>query len=82
MMPWLLTKKRVQVDPDSAHAPRSAWLGLPCEGDFQRAVVELTKAIEIDPSYARAYGHLGRAYYDLRDWEDAIPAFRKALELE
>jgi len=37
--------------------------------------------VEIDPSYASAYGHLGRAYYDLRDWEDAIPAFRQAIDL-
>jgi tetratricopeptide (TPR) repeat protein len=44
-------------------------------------VVVLQKATEADPDYTAAFGHLGLAYYVLRNYEDAIPAYKRALEL-
>jgi tetratricopeptide (TPR) repeat protein len=43
--------------------------------------VVLQKATEVDPTYAPAYGHLGLANYVLRNYEDAIEAYKKAIEL-
>jgi tetratricopeptide (TPR) repeat protein len=40
----------------------------------------LNKATELDPDFAPAFGRLGLAYYVLRNYEDAIPAYRQAIE--
>lgn len=70
------------VDPNSAHALDAlGWWGYFQTGDHQRAAVVLEKATELDPSYGPAFGHLGLAYYVLRNYEDAIPAYHQALEL-
>ena len=47
----------------------------------QRGVDYLEEALRKDPQYAAAYRHLGQVYYDLRYYEEAIPAFEKGLEL-
>ena len=47
----------------------------------QRGLDYLEEAISQDPSYAPAYRHLGQVYYDLRNYEEAIPALEKGLEL-
>ena len=41
----------------------------------------MEKAIEIDPEYATAYGHLGVTYYVRRNYEEAIPNLKKAIDL-
>jgi tetratricopeptide (TPR) repeat protein len=38
-------------------------------------------ATEADPSYVPAHGHLGLAYYKMRNYEDAIIAYKRAFEL-
>ena len=50
-------------------------------GDPDRAISTLRKAIELDPEYASAYAHLGRAYYTLLNWESAIENFNKAFAM-
>jgi tetratricopeptide (TPR) repeat protein len=47
----------------------------------QRGVDYLEEALRKDPNYALAYRHLGQVYYDLRNYEEAVPAFEKGLEL-
>jgi tetratricopeptide (TPR) repeat protein len=47
----------------------------------QRGVDYLEEALRKDPQYAPAYRHLGQVYYDLRYYEEAIPAFEKAIEI-
>jgi tetratricopeptide (TPR) repeat protein len=47
----------------------------------QRGVDYIEEALGQDPGYALAYRHLGQIYYDLQNWEEAIPAFEKGLEL-
>ena len=47
----------------------------------QRGVDYLEEALSQNPEYALAYRHLGQVYYDLRNYEEAIPAFEKAIEL-
>ena len=50
-------------------------------GDPDRAISTLRKAIELDPEYAPAYAHLGRAYYTLLNWESAIENFNEAFAM-
>ena len=40
------------------------------------------KAIELDPKFASAYYHLGKALYNENEHEEAITAYRKAIELD
>lgn len=47
----------------------------------QRGVDYLEEALRQDSNYAAAHRHLGQVYYDLRYYEEAIPAFEKGLEI-
>jgi len=48
-------------------------------GDSSRAVVEIKRALEVDPDFSSAYGHLGVIDYVRRRYEDAVPNFEKAI---
>jgi tetratricopeptide (TPR) repeat protein len=48
---------------------------------MQRGLDYLEEALSQDPEFALAYRHLGQVYYNLRNYEEAIPAFEKAFEL-
>ncbi|MFN7973809.1 MAG: tetratricopeptide repeat protein [Acidobacteriota bacterium] len=51
------------------------------QGDLDLAVLELERAIEIDPRYDLAYLYLARTYLRVEDDEAAEPLLRKALEV-
>ena len=48
-------------------------------GLFAQAVELFTRAIKLRPDYADAYGSLGHAYFDLRDWPNAAATLERAL---
>jgi tetratricopeptide (TPR) repeat protein/DNA-binding winged helix-turn-helix (wHTH) protein len=43
------------------------------------AIAEYTRILKLNPSYPRAYYHLGLAYQELHQQADAAPAFRQFL---
>ncbi|XP_010692405.2 uncharacterized protein LOC104905524 [Beta vulgaris subsp. vulgaris] len=50
---------------------------------FNEAIKDCLKSIEIDPNYSKAYSRLGLAYYAQGKYGDAISkGFKKALELD
>src|SRR5262245_17838643 len=49
--------------------------------DYDRAIADYTKAIEIDPSFVAAYHDRGLAYTSKGDYERAIADVTKAVEL-
>jgi protein involved in polysaccharide export with SLBB domain len=49
---------------------------------FKQAANTFAKAIELSPDYADAYLALGRAYYDLGQWEQAIDSLQRGLALK
>jgi tetratricopeptide (TPR) repeat protein len=49
--------------------------------EFDKAVSQLTKATELDPSYSPAYNTLGYAYMPQGKYSDAETAFKKYIEL-
>ncbi|XP_065350268.1 small glutamine-rich tetratricopeptide repeat-containing protein alpha-like [Cloeon dipterum] len=51
-------------------------------GNFHAAVMDCKTAIQIDPSYSKAYGRMGVAYAQLKMHAEAIDSYQKALELE
>ena len=50
-------------------------------GSYELAIEDETRAIEIDPTNARAYNNRGVSYRELGDFEQSIKNFTKAIEL-
>jgi tetratricopeptide (TPR) repeat protein len=57
-------------------------LGYGAEGDYDRAIADYTKAIELDPKFARAYNNRGTVYGIKGDHDRAIADFAKAIGLD
>ena len=52
------------------------------EGEYDRAILEYNKAIEIDPNYASAYMNRGKTYADKGEFDRAILEYNKAIEID
>ena len=50
--------------------------------DYDRAIADYTKAIEIDPKFADAYYNRGLAYCYKQDYDRAITDYTKAIEID
>jgi len=51
-------------------------------GMYDEAIVELEKAIEMNPSYEEAYTNLGVAYAGKGMYDEAISEYNKAIEID
>ena len=51
-------------------------------GNFQEALANFNRAIEIDPNYAKAYNNRGAIQGKLGNHEEAIADFSRAIELD
>ena len=56
-------------------------LALIMDGEYEEAIVELNKAIELDPEYADAYYNRGIAYDKSGEVAKAISDYEKCIEL-
>ncbi len=69
----------VEADPQSAAAADLlAWYQL-LQGDYGPAQRNFEQALELDPTYYRSHGRLATLYFQRRNYEDAIPAYRNAI---
>ncbi len=50
-------------------------------GEYQQAIGDYDRAIELSPNYARAYASRGSAYRRLREYQRAIEDYNRAIEL-
>lgn len=50
--------------------------------DYQGALADYTKAIELKPDHARAYYNRGGTKADLKDYQGALADYLKAIELK
>jgi len=50
-------------------------------GNYDGAIAEYNKAIELDPKYTNAYINLGYTYYQKKQYDLAIPFYTKAIDL-
>jgi Flp pilus assembly protein TadD len=51
-------------------------------GQVSEALERFQHALEIDPEYWEAYSGLGRAFFKLKQWENAVGPLRRATELK
>jgi len=49
--------------------------------EFQKALEQINKTIQMDPSYAEAYFTKGMIYYKMKEYDLAEPELEKAVEL-
>ena len=75
---WILT----MFNPDYADAYYNRGLAYFYEGDYDRAIADFDKAIELKPDDAVAYNNRGNAYADKGKYDRAIADFDKAIELK
>ena len=50
--------------------------------EYNKAIADLTKAIELEPDFIAAYYNLSNAYYQIQDCQQASANYRKAQERE
>lgn len=50
-------------------------------GLYPQALEIFQRVVKLDPNHANAHFALGHAYYDLKQWRNAIESFKVALEL-
>jgi len=51
------------------------------EGQYDQAILDYNKALEINPRYAEAYNNRGVAYANKGQYDQAISDYNKALEI-
>ena len=69
------------VDVNPNYAPALDRLGLVqlLTGDYDKAKINLDKALQIDPTWGDAYAHLATLYFQQRNYEDAIELFKPGI---
>lgn len=76
-------KQAVEINPGSAGAQfELGWTYLISLGNYNKAEEHLSRAIKADPQFGRAFGALAITYWQHRNYEDAIPNFERAIQLE
>lgn len=50
-------------------------------GLYSQAATILQRAVKLDPQFADAHFALGHAYFDLKQWRNAVESFKTAVEL-
>ena len=48
-------------------------------GDYQQAIEDCHRAIQVDPEFGNPYNDIGAYLIEQEKWDDAIPWFEKAI---
>lgn len=76
-------RKALSIDPNHVEARTLlAWIDSEIRGDFEAAVKEYSKVVELRPDLPEAYNNLGVAQKRKGDLTKAAESFDKALELK
>ena len=76
-------QRAVDINPANAQANfELGWTSLTYLGESEKAEIYLKRAVAADPQMGRAFGALAIAYWQRRNYEDAVPSFEQAIRLE
>src|SRR5689334_6071962 len=70
-----------EVAPNLAAAYRNRGVAHAARGDYDQAIADFSKAIELNPNYATAYNDRAVAYTSKGDFQRAVADVTKAVEL-
>jgi serine/threonine-protein kinase len=73
-------RRVIELDPNNPYAYNNLGAVLVQGGKFQEAVEPLQKALQSNAG-GQAYSNLGIAYFYLKQYDKAIPAYEKAVQL-
>jgi len=73
-----LYKRSLEVYPTAEAHTFLGWT-YSFQGQYQEAIDECLRAIEVDPDFGNPYNDIGAYLIELERWEEAIPWFEKAL---
>ena len=71
----------VGLAPDSIRGYYNLGAALNGQGRYREAITAIQRSIDMRPS-ATAYTNLGNSYFYLRQYEQAVPAYARAVELK
>ncbi len=77
-----LWNDNVAKTPNLARPIISRGYGYGNHGQWDKAIEDYTKGIEINPKYTAAYTYRGVAYGNLGQWDKAIADYSKAIEID
>ncbi|MFC2006963.1 tetratricopeptide repeat protein [Chloroflexota bacterium] len=78
---WMLPAIGCQVTSIQSEKHLKNGLALVLDGEYEEGIVELNKAIDLDPEYADAYYNRGIAYDKSGEVGKAISDYEKCIEL-
>jgi tetratricopeptide (TPR) repeat protein len=73
-------RRVIELDPKNPYAYNNLGAVLVQSGKFREAIEPLQKSLEFSAD-GQAYSNLGIAYFYLKDYDKAIPAYEKAVQL-
>ena len=73
-------RRVIELDPKNPYAYNNLGAVLVESGKFREAVEPLQKSLQFSPG-GQAYSNLGIAYFYLKEYDKAIPAYEKAVQL-
>jgi tetratricopeptide (TPR) repeat protein len=71
----------VELAPDSIRGYYNLGAALNGQGRYREAIATIQRSIDMRPT-ATAYTNLGNSYFYLRQYEEAVPAYARAVELK
>jgi tetratricopeptide (TPR) repeat protein len=75
------TPNKTQTELRDARAYNKRGIAYWSKGQYDQAILDYNKALEINPRYADAYNNRGVAYADTGQYDQAILDYNKALEI-
>ena len=73
----------IRRNPNDEYAYNNRGIAYEDEGDYDAAIADYTKAIQIDPKYADAYYNRGNVYSKQKgDYDAAIADYNKAIRID
>jgi len=73
----------IAIDPNHLNSYNNLGvIYLDIKGDYKQAAYFFQSTIEINPDYALGYYNIGATYYSLGKYKEAIPYYKRYLELD
>jgi tetratricopeptide (TPR) repeat protein len=72
-------RKSIELEPTAEAHTFLGWT-YSFKRDYERAIAECKRAIEVDPDFGNPYNDIGAYLIETGRWDDAIPWLEKAIE--